>query len=352
MIGIDVTPLVLGPRRGVARAVHQLLMAWHREPPPVPVHPIAPGPLPDDVPRLAGAIRPHVPLDSHRALRQAMPLLVADHGLEVLMSPWSAFPTLSIPVVAWVHEVPSARHGRLEGVVRTWAHRRWLARDVRRCAALMVPSRSTERDLLAVHPEGADRVHRIPNAFDPGPWRVAARVPPRMPYVLAVGAGDGRAGARKKGLDTLFEAWASLPLPGHELVLVGRPAVGVPRGVRVVEAPGDLDLRRLYAGATCLVYPSRSEGFGYPPLEAMAAGTPVLGTSAGSVPEVVEEAALLVEPGDAAALAGGLRRLGQDEGLRARLVHAGHRRAQAFDPSRIAARVLDLLRSVARKPGA
>lgn len=351
MIGIDITPLTLGPRRGVARALHQLLMAWHRHPPGVPVHPISPGPLPDDVPRLSGPIRPDVALSSHRALREAMPLLVAEHDIGVLLSPWSAFPAIDVPVVAWIHEVPSVRHGRLEGWLRTWAARRWLQRDVQECAALVVPSRSTEEDLLALHPEAAPRVHRIPNAFDAEAWTVAARVPPKTPYILAVGAGDGRRGARKKGLDVLFRAWRDLPLPGHELVVVGTPALRLPRGVRTVEAPGDLELRRLYAGARMLVYPSRCEGFGYPPLEAMATGTPVVASAAGSIPEVVEEAACLVPPGDAAALAAAIRRVGQDDGVRERLVHVGHRRAKAFDPQRIAGRLLELLLSHARKRG-
>ena len=347
MIGIDVTPLVLGPRRGVARALHQLLLAWHREPPAMAIHPIAPAPLPDDVPRLAGAIRPHVELDSHRALREAMPLLVADHDIRVLLSPWSAFPDVRIPVVAWVHEVPSVRHGPLEGRVRTWADRRWLKRNVDACAALLVPSRSTEADVLAAHADAKPKLHRIPCAFDPEPWRAAARVPPKTPYVLAVGTGDGRTGGRKKGLDVLFRAWSMLPLPGHELVVVGQPALPLPPGTRVVKTPSDLDLRRLYAGARALVYASRSEGFGYPPLEAMAAGTPVIASNTGSIPEVVGAAALLVEPGDAEGLAAALRRLGGDHELEGRLVHAGYARIREFDPQRIAKRVLDLLTACA-----
>ena len=352
MIGIDITPLLLGHRRGVARAVHQLLIAWHHNPPGPAVHPIAPGPLPGDVPRLAGAVRPDVPLDSHRGLREAMPLLVAEHDIRVLLSPWSAFPNLTIPIVAWIHEVPSVRHGWLEGAARTFSDRRWLRRNVEECAAVLVPSRATQKDLLALHPHAASLVHCIPNVFDPAPWRPAARVAPARPYALMVGVGAGRTGARKKGLDVLFKAWKRLPTPGLELVLVGDPALALPPSARVVARPEDKELRRLVAGASMLVYPSRSEGFGYPPLEAMAAGTPVIASDAGSIPEIVEEAALSVPSGDDVALGRAMRRLHGDDDLRRRLVHAGHRRAKAFLPERIAPRLETLLTDVAHRVGA
>lgn len=349
MIGIDVTPLVLGPRTGVARALHQLMLAWHARPPHVPMHPVSPDVLPSDVPRLSGAVRPNLPLHSHRALRAAMPQLVRENEIRVLFSPWSAVAELDVPVVAWVHEAHAGRPAGVDGWGRAWTDRRWLRRNVEECAALIVPSRATERDVLARHPFAAPLIHRIPNAFDPTPWRVEGLLPARTPYVLAIGVGTGRSGARKKGIDVLFAAWQTLPLPGHELVLVGRPAFALPRGVRIVEAPDDDELRRLLGAATMLVYPSRMEGFGYPPLEAMAAGVPVVAADAGSIPEVVEEAALLVPPGDAMALAAAMRRVADDAGLRERLVHAGFRRSKAFDPQPIARRVADLLIGVARK---
>jgi glycosyltransferase involved in cell wall biosynthesis len=79
-----------------------------------------------------------------------------------------------------------------------------------------------------------------------------------------------------------------------------------------------------------LVFPSRGEGFGLPPLEAMACGTPVVAGRAGSIPEVVGDAALLVDPGDPAAIAAAMRRLDGDHGLRARLVANGLVRAAAL----------------------
>ena len=95
----------------------------------------------------------------------------------------------------------------------------------------------------------------------------------------------------------------------HKVVRVGY----LPEGER----------QSLLDGAAVLAYPSLYEGFGFPPLEAMAAGVPVVATAAGAVPEVVGDAAELVAPGDHVAMAAALARVLDDAGLRARLVEAG-----------------------------
>jgi glycosyltransferase involved in cell wall biosynthesis len=86
----------------------------------------------------------------------------------------------------------------------------------------------------------------------------------------------------------------------------------------------------LYRRAAMLLFPSRGEGFGFPPLEAMACGTPVVTTRAGSIPEIAGEAAVYVDPDDADAIAGAIRALLADDALRARLAAAGLRRAAAM----------------------
>jgi alpha-1,3-rhamnosyl/mannosyltransferase len=91
------------------------------------------------------------------------------------------------------------------------------------------------------------------------------------------------------------------------------------------------DRRDLLAGAAVLAYPSVYEGFGHPPLEAMQCGVPVVASSAGPLPEVLGDAALLPDPADVNAIAADLARALEDEELRARLVAEGHARVARFD---------------------
>src|SRR5207244_1385557 len=110
----------------------------------------------------------------------------------------------------------------------------------------------------------------------------------------------------------------------------------------------DAELASLYRGARALAYPSLLEGFGFPPLEAMAAGVPVL---CGDIPvlrEVAGDAALFADPTDEAALSVALRDIAKDADLRARLIERGRERAAAFGWRRAAERTLAVYRRVLR----
>jgi glycosyltransferase involved in cell wall biosynthesis len=108
-------------------------------------------------------------------------------------------------------------------------------------------------------------------------------------------------------------------------------------------------LRFFYSAASVFAFPSLYEGFGLPPLEAMATGTPVLTSSLSSLPEVVGDAAMIVKPENVFDIARGLRELLLDEALRQRLIAAGHLQARRFDWHGTAEQVLDIYRKAARK---
>jgi glycosyltransferase involved in cell wall biosynthesis len=113
---------------------------------------------------------------------------------------------------------------------------------------------------------------------------------------------------------------------------------------------GDGELRALYAYAQALVFPSTYEGFGLPPLEAMAEGCPVVAADAGALPEVCGPAALYVDPHSADSIAEGMRRVLRDRALRARLVAAGRERAAGLGWDDAAKRMLDEIQLAARLP--
>ena len=238
---------------------------------------------------------------------------------------------------------------------------------VRKADVVIVNSQSNKADVMRYLPVAEEKIAHIPDALDevfllPADGeqsrRVLAELGVARPYLMFASAMY-----RYKGLETLLDAFASLRrsdgIP-HQLVVAGHgPApyldqlhrravdLGVDDRTVWVGHQGALPLRSLYAEADVFVYPSVYETFGHPPLQAMGQGTPVVASNCSSIPEVVGDAALLFEPGDANDLAATLRRLLGDGALRARLVESGHRRSRVFTWPRTARAVLDAYRRVA-----
>ena len=158
-------------------------------------------------------------------------------------------------------------------------------------------------------------------------------------YLLYVGTLEPR-----KNVGKLLDAWETLRAENPEtppLVLAGPPGWESGRMKRRIESLAPQGLRflgrversrlvRLFQAARVFVYPSLYEGFGLPPAEAMACGVPVVVSSSSSLPEVVGDAGLKVEPGDAGALAGAIRRVLDDPGRAAEMAARGVERAARF----------------------
>jgi glycosyltransferase involved in cell wall biosynthesis len=229
---------------------------------------------------------------------------------------------------------------------------------LRRAAALPCISEATRADLVRLFPHAAPKATTIPLAADAAFGAPVARPGhPSLdrPYVLAVGTLEPR-----KNLERLVAAWASLAeaVRGeHVLALVGprgwddAPILRAAQdaGARLLGRVSEEELRALYAGASAFAYPSLYEGFGLPVLEAMATGVPVITSSTSSLPEVAGDAALLVDPHDAGAIAGALTRVLTDQALAADLRARGPERARAFSWERTARETLALLVGIAHR---
>jgi O-antigen biosynthesis alpha-1,3-rhamnosyltransferase len=228
---------------------------------------------------------------------------------------------------------------------------------VARAQVIITPSCATRNDVLKLLPADPERVRVVPHgvdaAFTPRPaTEVAAALDPLRlragEYLLFLGTIEPR-----KNLLRLLEAMELLDPAIGPLVLAGghgwndgaiRAALERLERAGRVRALGYVadELRPvLLTGARAFVYPSLYEGFGWPPLEAMACGTPVVTTNVSSLPEVVGDAALFVSPDDVDGLAAALSRVWQDEPLRADLRARGLARARQFSWERTARLTLD-----------
>jgi glycosyltransferase involved in cell wall biosynthesis len=282
--------------------------------------------------------------------------------VDVLHVQYTAPPAAPCPVVATIHDLS------FEHLPATFKRRSWMQlrltvrRTARRAAEVVTLSEFSRRDLVETYGLKPERVTVTPAAaaprFRPAPAEEIQRVRNlygiAREYVLAVGSIQPR-----KNLVRLFEAYAGLrrarggdKLP--QLVVVGKRAwlyeetlraareCGVGTDVIFTGYAPEGDLPALYSGALCFAYPSYFEGFGLPPLEAMACGACVIAADRTSLPEVVGDAGLLVNPFDPAEIAGAIGRLMDDAGLRAELRDRGLARAARFDWRDTARRTLEV----------
>lgn len=273
--------------------------------------------------------------------------------------------------VLTVHDLIFALFPEYHLPLNKWFLNRFMPVFVRRADAIITVSECSKRDLInlyAVLPERITVVYEgVDKRFhtDPGPealtgLRQRYALPER--FILYVGTIEPR-----KNLTTLLEAFKQFQVMHSDLkletfnlklVIAGRPgwlyqptfdrikALGLEDNVRLLGYVPDDDLPALYRAAEVFVFPSLYEGFGLPPLEAMACGTPVICSNASSLPEVVGDAGMLVEPSDVEAWTAALAHLLADAGLRAELGWRGRRQAIQFTWRETAQRTLELYQQV------
>ena len=295
------------------------------------------------------ATLPHTPL-----IR--IPLILSAelrrHPVDVLHVQFTAPPFTPCPVVVSIHDLS------FEHLPQTfkWRSRKQLRITVRRSAReasqVIAFSEHARKDIIDTYRIPPEKVTAIPLAAaahfrpvrsDEELQRVRQTYGIEGEYILSVGAIQPR-----KNLSRLVAAYSRLRRAKPEgnlpkLVLAGKCAWLYEETLRTIKElqvsdsviltgyVPEKDLPGLYSGALCFVYPSYFEGFGLPPLEAMKCGVPVIVGNRTSLPEVVGDAGILVDPFDADTIAGAMNTLISDSNLRADLAARGLARAKLFD---------------------
>jgi glycosyltransferase involved in cell wall biosynthesis len=232
-------------------------------------------------------------------------------------------------------------------------------RGIKRASHIIATSQTTRNDLIIYLKIPDDRISVIYNGVDHSIFKPYKVRPFDRPYVLYVGSERPR-----KNLDRLFEAFARLRKEFPELLLIkvgvaGRTqeyrqeimrkldSLGIIQAVIFVEYVSELDLAHYYSSAALLAYPSFYEGFGFPPLEAMACGCPVVTSNTSSLPEVVGEAGIMVNPLDTDSLVEAMRQVLTDSELRDDMVRKGLEQAKKFSWERAAEQTQEVYNKVA-----
>jgi len=239
-------------------------------------------------------------------------------------------------------------------------------KGIKKATHVIAVSHTTECDLIQHLGIPEERISVVYEGIDHQLFRPVERKLLDYPYLLYVGTEQPR-----KNLVGLLRAFRKLKSQGNfkDLKLVKVGSAGGPeaefrketlRAIRELGLSGDVvftgyvaeeDLPAYYSGAECFILPSFYEGFGFPPLEAMACGCPVIVSNVASLPEIVGEAALLVDPNDSDNLAGAIEVVLTDDCLRRELVSKGLERASQFTWEKAAKETVKVYESVAQSLG-
>jgi glycosyltransferase involved in cell wall biosynthesis len=277
------------------------------------------------------------------------------------------------PYVVTIHDMSSFLFGAQTGVkehLRLYRFRRGLLRADRVIAVSTATRRDVE-NLLGIRPERVRLVYSAPDPkflnrqSEPGSHaQLRERFQIQYPFILYAGRIRPH-----KNIPRLIEAFAVVrgELEAHpvykdlRLIIIGdeisrnpevRRAVAQTRTEQVVRFLGFVPfetLKEFYSAASAFAFPSLYEGFGLPPLEAMATGIPVVTSSVSSLPEVVGNAAMIVNPENVFDIARGIREVLIDESLRSRLIESGFAQVRQFSWRRTAEQTLEVYREVARR---
>lgn len=283
------------------------------------------------------------------------PLATLYHATEHLL------PRLPCPTVLTVHDLIFERYPQHHTLTNRLFLKVGMPLFVKAATAIIAVSQQTKRDLIELYHTPADKIHVVYEGIDEHfrpanqdeVMRVKTKYSPDCPYLLMVGTLEPR-----KNHATALRALAHLKQQGfpHRLLIVGghgwlfepiRQLVDQLNLTNDVTFTGYIplaDLPPLYSGSDCVLLPSLYEGFGFPVLEAMACGAPVVCSNVSSLPEVAGNAALMVAPEDDLALFMMIQRILNEPGLAEQMKAQGVRQAAGFTWEGCAEETVDIYR--------
>lgn len=351
---MDARPL--GPRpTGIGRYLEGLLGAWLDLWPKDEIVLLSPRPV--EPGRLRGRVEtPHTPVRVPGTvwLQTLAPRLALRAGADLFFGPLGVLPIHArLPGVMTVHDLTPILSPAWHNLRNRAGFAPFLGPSVRQARKIAAVSEATRRDLVARYPDAAAKVEVVHNGVSP--MTPPAGLPPPnggRPYVLYLGTLEPR-----KNLERLVSAmegiWDRRP-DFPDLVLAGGSGWGLAGFARRLAASrhtsrirragyvGAEEAIHLLAHARLLAYPSLYEGFGLPPLEAMALGTVVVGSSSSSLPEVLGDVGLLPNPESVEEIAAAIERAEQDEVWRVEARRKGLERAGLFTWKRAAEKMREL----------
>jgi glycosyltransferase involved in cell wall biosynthesis len=312
--------------------------------------------------------RTHPPTNAGWTL-VGLPRAAAGARVDVLHAPAYTAPFWSpAPVVLTIHDISYERNPEWYPYRRDWLRRAFYRWSARAADHVVTTSSFSASEIAEMYALDADRVTVVPNGvsghFSAVPDGLPCALPAEVttPFLLHVGDIHERRNL-SVAVSAVLEARRHFgALPALSLVLAGMDRgigdglyamaadAGAPEAVVRLGRVEEPLLHALYRRATALVYPSRYEGFGFPVLEAMACGTPVIASRAASIPELTGDAAVLLDPDDETGWTDAVIRIATDDELRREMATRGVARAGLFTWARTARATMDVYRKVMKHP--
>jgi glycosyltransferase involved in cell wall biosynthesis len=303
----------------------------------------------------------------------SIPLAAPSARLDVFHAPAYTAPLWGVhPQAVTIHDVSPVRKPEWDAYRNDPLRRLFYKRSALAADRVITDSEFSRSEITAAYGIPADRIDVVPlaagdaftpGAFDPaeapagvtrpyalhvGDLQIRRNLATALAAVLALRAETSHADTRQAGGKLVFVCAGVDRGIGAELQAQAR-ADGDAGALVLTGAVSETALINLYRGAAMLVYPSRYEGFGLPVLEAMRCGIPVIAANCASVPELVADAGVLLEPLDAAKWQDAIGRVLSDPSMATRLREAGLARAATYSWTRTATDTLDVLRECAAR---